>query len=98
MNFKKQLFGFMDMLRFKKLVPNRRAALANGPDTPLPEDYRVNQLPGGCTRQMRVELTDVSPSPRGCAGLPPAAGRGRVSLLPGGAVRIPADRHRRAAW
>lgn len=62
MNFKKQLFGFMDMLRFKKLVPNRRAALANGPDTPLPEDYRVNQLarrlhPG----QMRVELTDVSP-------------------------------------
>ena len=28
MKFKKQLFGFQDMLRFKKLVPNRRAALA----------------------------------------------------------------------
>ena len=28
MKFKKQLFGFMDMLRFKKLVPNRRKALA----------------------------------------------------------------------
>ena len=24
MKFKKQIFGFMDMLRFKKLVPNRR--------------------------------------------------------------------------
>ena len=36
MKFKKQLFGFQDMLRFKKLVPNRRAALAAGPDTPLP--------------------------------------------------------------
>ena len=62
MKFKKQLFGFMDMLRFKKLVPNRREALANGPDTPLPEDYRTNQLarrlhPG----QMQVELTEVSP-------------------------------------
>ena len=44
MKFKKQLFGFMDMLRFKKLVPNRRKALANGPATPLPQTYRTNQL------------------------------------------------------
>lgn len=41
MNFKKQIFGFMDMLRFKKLVPNRREALASGPDTPLPQEYRT---------------------------------------------------------
>ena len=43
MKFKKQVFGFMDMLRFKKLVPNRREALASGPDTPLPKVYRTNQ-------------------------------------------------------
>ena len=36
MNFKKQIFGFMDMLRFKKLVPNRREALAGGSSAPLP--------------------------------------------------------------
>ena len=26
--FKKQIFGFMDLLRFKKLVPKRREKLA----------------------------------------------------------------------
>ena len=62
MKFKKQLFGFQDMLRFKKLVPNRRAALAAGPDTPLPKSYRTNELahrlhPG----YMEVELTAVRP-------------------------------------
>lgn len=60
MNFKKQIFGFMDMLRFKKLVPNRREALANGDATPLPTSYRTNELaerlhPG----YMQVELTEV---------------------------------------
>ena len=60
MKFKKQIFGFMDMLRFKKLVPNRRAALAAGSDRPLPKEYRTNQLahrlhPG----MMEVELTKV---------------------------------------
>lgn len=60
MKFKKQIFGFMDMLRFKKLVPNRREALASGANTPLPEEYRTNQLakrlhPG----MMDVELTAV---------------------------------------
>ncbi|HIX33841.1 MAG TPA: 2Fe-2S iron-sulfur cluster binding domain-containing protein [Candidatus Gemmiger avium] len=60
MNFKKQIFGFMDMLRFKKLVPNRRAALEAGSPEPLPRDYRVNQQarrlhPG----MMEVELTAV---------------------------------------
>lgn len=60
MKFKKQIFGFMDMLRFKKLVPNRRAALAAGSAQPLPQDYRVNQQarrlhPG----MMEVELTAV---------------------------------------
>ena len=44
MKFKRQIFGFMDMLRFKKLVPNRREALANGANTPLPKEYRTNLL------------------------------------------------------
>lgn len=62
MNFKKQIFGFMDMLRFKKLVPNRRAALAGGSSAPLPKSYRANELakalhPG----TMEVELTAVRP-------------------------------------
>ena len=62
MKFKKQLFGFQDMLRFKKLVPNRRAALAAGAATPLPQSYRTNELahrlhPG----YMDVELTAVRP-------------------------------------
>ena len=57
MKFKRQIFGFLDMLRFKKLVPNRRAMLENGADTPLPKDYRVNAMaralhPG----RMEVEL------------------------------------------
>lgn len=60
MKFKKQMFGFMDMLRFKKLVPNRREALASGANTPLPREYRTNELakrlhPG----MMDVELTAV---------------------------------------
>lgn len=60
MKFKKQMFGFMDMLRFKKLVPNRREALASGANTPLPQKYRTNELakrlhPG----MMDVELTAV---------------------------------------
>ena len=62
MKFKKQLFGFMDMLRFKKMVPTRRKMLAEGPDTPLPEEYRTNVLaeklhPG----YMRVELAAARP-------------------------------------
>ena len=62
MNFKKQPFGFMDMLRFKKMVPTRRKMLAEGPDTPLPQEYRTNTLakklhPG----YMQVELTAARP-------------------------------------
>ena len=40
--FKKQIFGFMDLLRFKKLVPNRRKMLENGSPAALPKSYRVN--------------------------------------------------------
>lgn len=40
--FKKQIFGFMDLLRFKKLVPNRRKMLENGSPAVLPKSYRVN--------------------------------------------------------
>ena len=62
MKFKKQLFGFMDMLRFKELVPKRREALANGSPAPLPKEYRVNQQaarlhPGF----MEAELTEIRP-------------------------------------
>lgn len=62
MNFRKQIFGFMDMLRFKKMVPARRAALAAGSSEPLPREYRTNQLahrlhPG----TMEVELTSIRP-------------------------------------
>ena len=62
MNFKKQPFGFMDMLRFKKMVPTRRKMLAEGPDTPLPQEYRTNTLakklhPG----YMQVELIAARP-------------------------------------
>ncbi len=41
--FKKQIFGFLDLLRFKKLVPVRREKLAEGSDKPLPQSYRVNE-------------------------------------------------------
>lgn len=41
--FKRQIFGFMDLLRFKKLVPNRRKMLESGSATPLPQSYRVNE-------------------------------------------------------
>lgn len=41
--FKKQIFGFLDLLRFKKLVPNRREKLAEGSEKPLPQSYRVNE-------------------------------------------------------
>ena len=41
--FKKQIFGFMDLLRFKKLVPKRREKLAEGSSEPLPQTYRVNE-------------------------------------------------------
>lgn len=62
MKFKKQIFGFMDMLRFTKLVPNRREALANGSDEPIPTEFRTNDLakalhPG----YMEVELTQIVP-------------------------------------
>lgn len=44
MKFKKQPFGFMDMLRFKKMVPTRRKMLAQGENKPLPQEYRTNIL------------------------------------------------------
>ena len=62
MNFKKQPFGFMDMLRFKKMVPTRRQMLAQGDNKPLPQEYRTNTLakklhPG----YMQVELVAARP-------------------------------------
>lgn len=42
-NFKKHIFGFMDMLRFSKMVPRRREIFAESPVTPLPSSYKVNE-------------------------------------------------------
>lgn len=41
--FKIQSLGLLDIIRFKKLVPNRREKLAQGEDKPLPVSYRVNE-------------------------------------------------------
>lgn len=41
--FKRQIFGFMDLLRFKKMVPTREKMLAEAPATPLPTTFRVNE-------------------------------------------------------
>lgn len=58
--FKKQIFGFMDLLRYKKMIPIRRAKLAQGSDEPLPVTYRVNETaavlhPGS----QQAELTGI---------------------------------------
>ncbi len=41
--FKKQVLGLLDLIRFKKLVPNRRERFKNGSDSPLPKTYKVNE-------------------------------------------------------
>lgn len=41
--FKRQIFGFMDLLRFKNMVKVRRKHLAAGSDRALPASYKVNE-------------------------------------------------------
>ncbi len=41
--FKRQIFGFMDLLRFKKMVPKREQKFAEASAKPLPATYRVNE-------------------------------------------------------
>ena len=41
--FKRKIFGFMDLLRFKNMIPKRRKALEEGSSKPLPKSYRVNE-------------------------------------------------------
>ncbi len=41
--FKKQIFGFMDLIRFTKMVPKRREKLAEGSTEKIPATYRVNE-------------------------------------------------------
>ena len=64
--FKKQIFGFMDLLRFKKMVPKRREALAEGAATPLPKRYRVNEtaavLHPGYQKATLTEVREVAPA------------------------------------
>ena len=42
--FKKSVFGFLDMLKFKQIVPLRRKTLASGSDEPFSGVYGVNRL------------------------------------------------------
>ncbi len=62
--FKKQIFGFMDLLRFKKLVPNRRAAFDAASSAPLPKTYKVNEtakiLHPGNQKARLAEITLVT--------------------------------------
>lgn len=62
--FKKQIFGFMDLLRFKKLVPNRRAAFDAASSAPLPKTYKVNEtakiLHPGNQKAKLVDITLVT--------------------------------------
>ena len=65
--FKKQIFGFMDLLRFKKMVPKRRKKMAEAPATPLPATYKVNETakilhPGyqsATLTEVRLETADM---------------------------------------
>ena len=41
--FKRQIFGFMDLIRFTKMVPKRREKLAEGSAEKIPATYRVNE-------------------------------------------------------
>ncbi|MCD8286367.1 MAG: FAD-binding oxidoreductase, partial [Clostridia bacterium] len=64
--FKKQLFGFMDLLRFKKhVVPDRQAALAAGSSDPLPTEYAVNNtakiLHPGCQTAVLKAISKETP-------------------------------------
>ena len=63
--FKKQIFGFMDLLRFKKMVPIRREKLANGDDKKLPVSYRVNEtakiLHPGFQKGKLIEIIQNTP-------------------------------------
>lgn len=43
--FKKSLFGFMDMLKFKQIVPQRRKMLLSGSNAPISsEEFPVNRM------------------------------------------------------
>lgn len=62
--FRRQIFGFMDLLRFKRMVPVRENKLAEAPATPLPLTYRVNETakilhPGLQTAEL-VAVEDVA--------------------------------------
>ena len=41
--FKRQIFGFMDLIRFTKMVPKRRKKLAEGSAEKIPATYAVNE-------------------------------------------------------
>ena len=57
--FKKQIFGFMDLLRFKKMVAKRREKLETAPATPLPSTAPSSATvrPTMTARSARLMLT-----------------------------------------
>ena len=63
--FKKQFLGLLDLIRFKKLVPNRRERLKNGSADPIPVTYRVNEavkiLHPGAREAELVEIREETP-------------------------------------
>ena len=52
--FKKQIFGWMDLLRFKKLVPNREKHLSEGSEKPLPTSYKVNEVAAILKKKQKI--------------------------------------------
>ena len=74
--FRKQIFGFMDLLRFKKMVPARRQKLAEGSDKPLPKSYAVNRTakilhPGKQTAVLVEIIEETADTKTSCS--PPSA-------------------------
>ena len=43
-NFKKSIFGFLDMLKFKQIVPTRRKMLASGSNDPISGVFPANSM------------------------------------------------------
>lgn len=62
MKFKKSIFGFIDMIKFSKITEVRAKHLLEGENTPLPKEYRTNNLAKELhPLYMQVELVAINP-------------------------------------
>lgn len=60
MKFKKSIFGFIDMIKFSKITEVRAKHLAEGPNTPLPKEYKtINLAKELHPLYMKVELVEI---------------------------------------